>query len=102
MKNSNPQCVIGNAKPHTTALTQETLKNFHLETLEHSSDLLSCGYLLFGPVKETLGMEKLERDIQVKKFVLNDCYFSNSDIKKLPVRWHIMENMLKNKISFDC
>jgi histone-lysine N-methyltransferase SETMAR len=47
-----------NARPHTAVLTQDKLKEFHWEILEHppySPDLPPSNYHLFGPLKKAFG-----------------------------------------------
>ena len=47
-----------NARPHSTALTQEKLAQMYWTAQEHplySPDLSPCDYHMFGPLKEALG-----------------------------------------------
>lgn len=50
-----------NARPHTAALTQQTLENIHWGTVEHSP---YSPNLLFGSLNEVLGKEKFENDTE--------------------------------------
>ena len=83
------------AWPHTAALTRENVEKIHWKTLEHppySSDLSSCDYHMFGPLKEKLGGHHFDDDNDVETFVLNWLQtqpdsFSGDEIKKLPILW---------------
>jgi len=62
----------GNARPHSTTLTQENLAQIYWTALEHplySPDLSLCDYHMFEPLKEALGGQRFDDDEQVKNFL---------------------------------
>ena len=84
-----------NARPHTAALTRETLEQLKWTVLPHppySPDLAPSDYHLFGPLKEFLGGKKFQSDAEVQSVVQNwmnqqpKSFFENG-IKSLPDRW---------------
>ena len=95
-----------NARPHTAALTQEKLDQFHWEKLEHppySPDLSPCDFHLFGPLKEALGGQHFENDNEVEQFVCNwlktrPQNFYQEGIQKLPTRWEKCINVERDYI----
>jgi hypothetical protein len=84
-----------NARPHSTALTQEKLAQVYWTALEHSlysPDLYPCDYHMFGPLKEAQRRQRFDDDEQVENFVhkwlqTGPTSFYDAGIKKLPIRW---------------
>jgi transposase len=61
-----------NARPHTANKTNETLRNFKWEVLEHppySPDLVPSDFDLFGPLKHHLSAEHFPDDEAVEREV---------------------------------
>ena len=84
-----------NARPHTAALTMETIRNLRWDVLPHpaySPDLAPSDFHLFGPLKDFLGGRKFQSDEEVMAAVQNwtrdqTKNFYERGIKKLPERW---------------
>jgi hypothetical protein len=83
-----------NARPHTAALTMETLLKLKWDVLPHppySPDLALSDYHLFGPMKGVLGGKRLRNNDEVIAAVQSWIHkqqktFFETGIKKLPER----------------
>ena len=69
-----------NARPHTAALTMETLRKLKWDVLPHlpySPDLAPSDFYLFGPLKEFLGGKKFQSTNEItqacKKIFFKSC-----------------------------
>ena len=84
-----------NARPHSAAITQEKLAEMNWTVLEHppySPNLSPCDYHMFGPLKEALGGQRFDDDVQVENFLrkwlqTSPPSFYDAGIKKLSIRW---------------
>lgn len=84
-----------NARPHTAALTRETLESLKWNVLPHppySPDLAPSDFHLFGPLKEFLGGQKFATDDEVEAAVQSwldnqPKTFFERGIMLLPKRW---------------
>ena len=76
-------------------LSEEKLVQLYWTALEHppySPGLSPCDYHMFGPLKEALGGQRFDDDVQIENFVRNwlqtrPLSFYDAGIKKLPILW---------------